>query len=191
MSQSWDPAAHHGEHQCPAPHSTSYSHFCHSGPFSSSPSPFDPLKTKCTSNNNPVADFFSIMLSVFIPADKRTTSSQGLRHSYQTTVQCSTYVASPILSVSCPSPWLKDQKKGRVFNPDSSLFSVAGCLRPGPHGPAPPPPFLLFPVVCLTPSLGFVIVGGPWAKPRFVLSLNLPHSLFLPGSDALTFKPRV
>ena len=52
------------------------------------------------------------MLSFFTPADKRTTSSQGLRHPYQTTVQCPTYLASPILSVSCPGPWLKDQKKG-------------------------------------------------------------------------------
>lgn len=64
-----------------------------------------------------------------------------------------------------------------------------GCLRLGPHGPALPLPFLLFPVVCLTPSPGFVTVGGPWAKLRFVLSLNLLHSLFLLGSEALTFTP--
>lgn len=66
-----------------------------------------------------------------------------------------------------------------------------GCLRLGPHGPTLPLPFLLFPVVYLTPSLGLVTAGGPWANLRFVLSLNLPHSLFLLGSDALTFMPRI
>lgn len=59
-----------------------------------------------------------------------------------------------------------------------------GCLGLGPHGPTLPLPFL-FPVVSLTPSPGLVTAGGPWANLRFVLSLSLPQSLFLPGSDAL------
>lgn len=89
-------------------------------------------------------------------------------------------------------PLANRPEEGQSFyNPDSSLFSVAGCLRPGPHGPALPLPFLLFPVVYLTPSPGLVTTGGPWANLRFVLSRNLPHSLFLPGSDALTFVPRI
>lgn len=64
-----------------------------------------------------------------------------------------------------------------------------GCLRPGPLGPVLPLPSLLCPIVSLTPSLGLVTAGGPWASLRLVLCLCLLHLLFLPGSETVTFMP--
>lgn len=67
-----------------------------------------------------------------------------------------------------------------------------GCLRLASHGPTLPLPFLLFPVLYLTPHPGCVTAGVPWANLRFVLSLNLPHSQFLPESEnAITLMPKV
>lgn len=67
-----------------------------------------------------------------------------------------------------------------------------GCLKPALHGRALPLPFLLFPVLYLMPHPRFVTAGDPWASLRFVLSLNLPHSPFLPGFDnAFTSMARI
>lgn len=56
---------------------------------------------------------------------------------------------------------LTEQKQGPVFTALTPLPSLAGCLRPGLRGPVLLLPFLLFPVVCLTPLPGLVTVGGP------------------------------